>query len=142
MAEYYVCTKNRDEHGGHMNGCMVWWRPGGHGYTYDLNEAGIFTDENLRRNYPPAKGCHYIPKELVDRNTYSPRLAWWSSSERSPALCNLLKLSAVSAPYTHPTEELGSETPHHERPDGAVRAPDQTPSTTVAVQSQKSENPS
>ena len=83
-AQYYVCNKG-DEHRGWMDGCMVWCRPEGHGYTYDLNFAGVFTDEDRAKSYPPPDTCHYIPKELVDSNSYSPRLAFWSRSRSDAA---------------------------------------------------------
>ena len=100
--EYYVFARNRDEHGGFMDGCMVWWRPDGHGYTYDLNFAGIFTDEDRAKRYPPDDTCVYVPREIVDEQcSYSPRLAWWSRSRGpsgSMALFDALRDSAVSAP--------------------------------------------
>jgi hypothetical protein len=54
MSEFYVCNKDEDEHGGWMDGCMVWWRPEGHGYTYDLNFAGIFTEADQTKLSPPS----------------------------------------------------------------------------------------
>ena len=86
MAEYYVFTKNRDETTGWMDGCIVWWRPDGHGYTYDLNRAGIFTDEHKAKRYPDPTNCAYVPRELVDGNCYSPRLAFWGRSRDGIAL--------------------------------------------------------
>ena len=85
MAEYYVCSKG-DEYIGWMDACMVWWRAEGKGYTYDLNAAGIFTDENKERNYPDGRTSHYIPRDLVDANSYSPRLAWWSATRTDTTL--------------------------------------------------------
>lgn len=85
--EFYVCCKNRDEHGGWMDGCIVWWKANGHGYTYDLNLAGIFTEADQAKNYPDPIGCRYIPRELVDANSYSPRLAFWSRSRIEGAEC-------------------------------------------------------
>lgn len=64
MSEYYVLNTNRDEHGGHMDGCIVWWRAGGHGYTYDLNDAGIFTEADMEKDYPSPSGCTYVPWNL------------------------------------------------------------------------------
>ena len=78
MSEYYVVKKG-DEHKGWMDGCIIWWRESGHGYTYDLNDAGVFTDEDKAANYPPTDGCQYIPKEIVDAHCKSFRLAWWSA---------------------------------------------------------------
>lgn len=76
--EYYVFTKKRDETKGWMDNCIVWWRPEGKGYTYDLNYAGVFTEEHIAKRYPPPDICQYVPKDLVDGQTYSPRLAFWS----------------------------------------------------------------
>ena len=92
MPEYYVCNK-RDVHNGWMDGCIVWWRAGGHGYTYDLNQAGVFTDADRANHYPPENsGCIYVPKEIVDANSYSPRLAYWSRARTADtkALCELV----------------------------------------------------
>lgn len=76
MSEYYVFN-TKDVKKGWMDGCMVWWRPKGNGYTYDLNHAGIYTDEDRAKGYPPEnEECVWVPKELVDENTYSPKLAW------------------------------------------------------------------
>lgn len=81
--QYYVCNK-RDIRAGWMDGCIVWWKAEGNGYTYDLNHAGIFTDEDRAKGYPSEKnGCLYIPKELVDAHTQSPRLAWWDAAYKS-----------------------------------------------------------
>lgn len=77
MSEYYVFTKKRDEANGWMNGCIVWWCPGGKGYTYDMNRAGVFTDEDRAKGYPSERNCTYVPKELADQLAYSPRLLWW-----------------------------------------------------------------
>ncbi len=80
MSEYYVFN-TKDVKKGWMDGCMVWWRPKGNGYTYDLNHAGIYTDEDRAKGYPPEnEECVWVPKELVDENTYSPKLAWWVKS--------------------------------------------------------------
>jgi hypothetical protein len=77
MPEYYVCNKG-DEHSGWMDGCILWWCPQGHGYTYDLNSAGVFTDANKAKDYPPQDYCTYVPKAVVDAASRSPRLAWWN----------------------------------------------------------------
>ena len=98
MTEYYVCNHG-NEHDGWMDGCMVWWRPDGHGYTYDLDQAGIYTDADKEKRYPDPRTRHYIPKELVDANTYSPRLAWWSRGRMdAKALCEVLALEAIAHP--------------------------------------------
>ncbi len=84
MAEYYVCTINRDETAGWMDGCIVWWKPEGKGYTYDLNYAGVFTDEDRAKGYPSNSNCRYIPREIVDAHCRSPRLAWWDKAWMDP----------------------------------------------------------
>jgi hypothetical protein len=109
--EFYVITRDRDEHGGHMDGCIVWWRPEGKGYTYDLNQAGIFTAADMAKNYPSLDNCLYIPREVVDANPYSPRLAWWSRGRGATrgiftALKEESRRSAVSAPATQPDQSL------------------------------------
>jgi hypothetical protein len=114
MREYYVCNKG-DEHRGWMDGCMVWWRAEGRGYTYDLNFAGVFTDVDRAKSYPPDTTCHYIPKELVDAYSYSPRLAFWSRARLQGGLpiCEALAghvRSAVSAPEDKAAyQPLGTE---------------------------------
>lgn len=100
--EYYVFTKKRDETNGWMDGCIVWWRPGGRGYTYDLNYAGLFTDEDKAKRYPPPDTCQYVPRELVDANSYSPRLAFWDRARHHETpVYNLLQnepMKSESAP--------------------------------------------
>jgi hypothetical protein len=86
---YYVMSLG-DEHKGYMDGCIVWWRPEGRGYTYDLNRAGVFTDEDKAKGYPSLSHCVYIPKEVVDAHCSSPRLAWWSDGWKDP-ICAALK---------------------------------------------------
>jgi hypothetical protein len=76
--QYYVFNP-RDATIGWMDGCIVWWREGGHGYTYDLNDAGIFTEQDREKDYPPAHFA-YVAKEIVDAHTSAPRLAWWVKS--------------------------------------------------------------
>jgi hypothetical protein len=100
--QYYVCSKD-DVHRGWMDGCIVWWRAQGHGYTYDLNHAGLFTDEDKANRYPSPVDCLYIPRELVDANSYSPRLAWWSARRTDNALAifdalNMAQPGAAVAP--------------------------------------------
>jgi hypothetical protein len=85
--QYYVMSHG-DEHTGYMDGCIVWWKPQGKGYTYDLNAAGLFTEANKASGYPSPSHCVYIPKEIVDAHCYSPRLAWWSAKD---ALCKALR---------------------------------------------------
>jgi hypothetical protein len=88
--EYYVCSMG-DEHKGWMDGCMVWWCAEGHGYTYDLRLAGIFTDADKAKRYPDPAQSHYIPREMAEANAYSPLLAWWSAprNEARP-ICELI----------------------------------------------------
>ncbi len=94
---YYVCSDG-DEHKGWMDGCMVWWRAEGHGYTYDLNFAGLFTEADRESDYPP-RTAHYVPRELVDANSYSPRLAYWSRPrDTSRAICEVLRTPAPLVP--------------------------------------------
>jgi hypothetical protein len=83
MPKYYVVSIG-DEHKGWMDNCIVWWRANGEGYTYDLNDAGVYTDEDRARGYPSEKSCRYIPKEIVDAHCRSPRLAWWSDGWKDP----------------------------------------------------------
>lgn len=42
---FYVHDTTR----GYVGNCMVWWRKGHHGYTCDINDAHIFTEDELRR---------------------------------------------------------------------------------------------
>ncbi len=83
MSEYYVFTRGRDENSGYMDGCILWWREAGKGYTCDLNDAGVFTDDDRARGYPSPRSCAYVPKEIVDARARSPRLAWWTSGADS-----------------------------------------------------------
>jgi len=84
VSEYYCCTANRDEHVGHMDGCMLWWKAEGRGYTTNLDEAGIFTETDREKKYPHPERCHYVPREIVDARSKVIRLAWWSCGDRSP----------------------------------------------------------
>jgi hypothetical protein len=85
--QYYVMSKG-DEHKGWMDNCIIWWAPKGHGYTCDLNLAGLFTEADKAAGYPSPTDCVYIPKEIADAHCYSPRLAWWSAKD---ALCKALR---------------------------------------------------
>lgn len=89
MAEYYVMTKG-DEHSGFMDGCIVWWGPSGRGYTTNLDKAGVYTDEDRASGYPSPETCIYVPKKIVDDNSSTPRLAWWSDMSKR-AICEALK---------------------------------------------------
>ena len=100
--EYYVMSKG-DEHKGWMDGCIVWWRPDGHGYTYDLNHAGIYTDADIKKGYPCPKHCVYIPKEIVDAHCRSPRLAWWSDGFQDP-ICNQLTADKEGMTWTQESQ--------------------------------------
>ena len=112
-ALYYVCNSD-DLHRGWMDGSIVWWRPEGHGYTYDLNFAGVFTDEHKAKGYPP-KSCLYIPKQIVDANSYTPRLAFWSRSRIGNAsplfeiVGGLLQPSETSARPERSEDARGSD---------------------------------
>lgn len=81
MPEYYVFTRKWDEDSGWMNGCIVWWRPEGKGCTYDLDHAGIFTEKDMERRYPDPVRCCYVPKEIVDSQCQTFRLAWWRNPD-------------------------------------------------------------
>ena len=61
--------------------CIVWWKAEGHGYTYDLKRAGIFTDEDKAKNYPSVDNCIYVPKEVAEAAAYRPMLLWWDGSD-------------------------------------------------------------
>ncbi len=90
VRDYYIFATNRDEHNGWMDGCIVWWRAGGKGYSYDLNDAGLFSEEQRLAGY--AEGCTWVPREIVDANSYSPRLAFWSRGRGGGrAICEMLK---------------------------------------------------
>lgn len=45
---------------------VLWWRPGGHGYTHNRAEAGTFTRaeaERLTRHCGPEKKIELVPVE-------------------------------------------------------------------------------
>ena len=109
--EYYVCSRG-DEHKGWMDGCIVWWRAEGRGYTYDLNFAGIFTEDDKAKHYPDPKTSHFIPREAVDANTYAPRLAWWSAIKRHDArpLCEVIaELTGTDNSDSPDSEKVGKD---------------------------------
>lgn len=81
--QYYVCSQD-DVHKGLMDGCILWWRAEGHGYTYDLNHAGMFTKADMDRKYPDPERSIYVPKELAEQCSFSPKLAWWSDAYKNP----------------------------------------------------------
>ncbi len=42
MSSFYI------QNLGTIGNCLRWWRPSGNGYTYNLDEAGVFTEEKAR----------------------------------------------------------------------------------------------
>jgi len=53
-SEGYYVYKNRDAKTGWNDGCIVFWRAGGSGYSNYLEDAGIFTNEDKAKGYPPS----------------------------------------------------------------------------------------
>ena len=45
---------------GTVGNCVRWWKPGGNGYTCNLDEAGLFTQEKARE-YCASRPAEDIP---------------------------------------------------------------------------------
>lgn len=93
MSNYYVFSKH-DAHVGYMDKCILWWRESGHGYTYDLKSAGVFTEDDKAKGYPPPSGCVYVPVEVAEAAAVKLLLVWWSSGGY-PSLERMLNDVAV-----------------------------------------------
>lgn len=65
MKEYYLLSlkwSDRDHY--------VWWRPKNNGYTLNLKDAGIYTEEqiNKEKNYYSNTSTMPVPVELVEQS--------------------------------------------------------------------------
>lgn len=49
----------------------VWWGPNDSGYTTDINQAGVYTEEqiNSRKNYYSNTSTMPVPVELIEQST-------------------------------------------------------------------------
>jgi hypothetical protein len=74
--QQYYAYNIRDAREGYMDKCIVWWRAEGRGYTNDLNDAGMFTDADREKNYPPTDRCIYVPVEIAEKVARTWRGAW------------------------------------------------------------------
>lgn len=65
MKEYYILSLKWSN----GKGMYVWWQPDNNGYTNDLNQAGIYTEEqiNSRPLYYKNTGTVPVEKETVDK---------------------------------------------------------------------------
>ena len=61
MKKYYIHNKRK----GYVGNCMVWWRKGHHGYTCNIDDAHIFTEDELPK-YLEAGDLVAYPVEYID----------------------------------------------------------------------------
>lgn len=62
-ASGYYAYSYRDRRLGLNDGCIVWWKPNGYGYTNYLEDAGVFDEDfKSKADYP---GLIFIPVEKV-----------------------------------------------------------------------------
>lgn len=92
MPQYYVYSIG-DSRRGLYDSCILWWKENGHGYTADLAKAGLFTDEDKSRNYPPhkhyeEKNCVYVPREVAEASVSKIRPVYIEDLERNLSECN------------------------------------------------------
>jgi len=73
--QYYVFNK-KDARVGLNSNCILWWKPGGHGYTRDLRFAGKFTDADRENGYPSPERCIYVPCIDAEQRAYTEQLVW------------------------------------------------------------------
>ncbi len=75
---YYLYNK-RDQSKGFNDGCIVWWRENGSGYTNFLEDAGVFTEEWKRTN--GNKDFVYVPVAKVHEAMKTRSYAWFRDLE-------------------------------------------------------------
>jgi len=61
----------------YVGNCCLWWCPAGKGYTTQINEAGLFTEEECKRMRPTDKPwprhvveaavCHHVRIEHLNK---------------------------------------------------------------------------
>lgn len=49
-----------------VGNCLLWWRKGNSGYTCDLDDAAVFTEEDARAHYIFRNSDRPYPKDLID----------------------------------------------------------------------------
>lgn len=79
---YYVFNP-RDKGIGYNDGCIVFWRQHGHGYTNHLEDAGIFTLEHYANNYPPREHT-WVPVEMARQNAVTRTYIWTKNLPLTP----------------------------------------------------------
>ena len=70
---YYLYSK-KDEKAGYNDGCILWWKPNGAGYTTNLHEAGVFTQEY--KDKAQRKELVFVPCHLAWGSSFVARTAW------------------------------------------------------------------
>lgn len=65
MKEYYILSLKWSN----GKGIYVWWGPGNSGYTNDLNQAGIYTEDQIKSRPLYYKNTNTVPvgREIVDK---------------------------------------------------------------------------
>ncbi len=71
---YYLYTK-RDRTRGYNDGCIVWWRANGSGYTNFLEDAGVYSEEQKQKN-ASHKELIYVPVAVVHTAMKTRSYAW------------------------------------------------------------------
>lgn len=65
----YLIYNRRDGRAGWMNNCIVWWRPEGRGYTYSVDQAGRFTEEEAKLLVGSGGDLMMVPEDVADSAT-------------------------------------------------------------------------
>jgi hypothetical protein len=74
VGEYYVYNPS-DAVKGWNDGCIVWWREGGHGYSNYMEDAGVFTEADYGSNYPPRDHV-WVPAEIARKYAKTRTYCW------------------------------------------------------------------
>lgn len=74
---YYVYNR-RDARIGLNDGCIVWWKHDGRGYTNHLENAGVFDEEFKQRSNRHAPDIVFVPVEEVHRKMQTRTYVWES----------------------------------------------------------------
>ncbi len=81
-AEGYYLYSKRDKSRGFNDGCIVWWRPNGAGYTNFLEDAGVYTEEQKQKD-ARHKDLVYVPVAKVHAAMKTRSYAWLRDIEEA-----------------------------------------------------------